>query len=92
MSSMERCVSSLSLVVVMSSMHRNFYTDQKKRYPYFRYVADELPFSCGKYSTFPRNVKTSIVVGLSMGGMEPWIWWNWGSSMLINKIFPFPGR
>ena len=43
MSSIERYVSQLPLVVVMPSVHRSFYTDQVRGFPYFTYVADELP-------------------------------------------------
>jgi S-formylglutathione hydrolase FrmB len=43
MSSIERYVSQLPLVVVMPSVHRSFYTDQERGFPYFTYVADELP-------------------------------------------------
>ncbi len=68
MSSIERYVSQLPLVVVMPSVHRSFYTDQVKGFPYFSYVADELPRLMKEMFDISDRREDTFVAGLSMGG------------------------
>ena len=68
MSSIERYVSQLPLVVVMPSVHRSFYTDQVRGFPYFSYVADELPRLMKDMFNISANREDTFVAGLSMGG------------------------
>lgn len=68
MSSIERYVSNLPLVVVMPSVHRSFYTDQKRGYPYYSYVADELPSVMKAMFNISDRREDTFVAGLSMGG------------------------
>lgn len=68
MSSIERYVSQLPLVVVMPSVHRSFYTDQKRGFPYFTYVADELPRIMKDMFNISSKREDTFVAGLSMGG------------------------
>lgn len=68
MSSIERYVSQLPLVVVMPSVHRSFYTDQVRGFPYFTYVADELPRLMGEFFNISSKREDTFVAGLSMGG------------------------
>ena len=67
-SSLERYVSSLPLVVVMPSVHRSFYTNQTRGYPYFNYVADELPSLMKDMFNISSKREDTFVAGLSMGG------------------------
>ncbi len=68
MSSIERYVSQLPLVVVMPSVHRSFYTDQARGFPYFTYVADELPALMKSMFNISAKREDTFVAGLSMGG------------------------
>lgn len=68
MSSVERYVSQLPLVVVMPSVHRSFYTDQERGFPYFAYVADELPTLMHEMFNISTRKEDTFVAGLSMGG------------------------
>jgi S-formylglutathione hydrolase FrmB len=68
MSSIERYVSQLPLVVVMPSVHRSFYTDQVRGFPYFTYVADELPRLMKEMFNISSKREDTFVAGLSMGG------------------------
>ncbi|HKL60403.1 MAG TPA: alpha/beta hydrolase family protein [Sphaerochaeta sp.] len=68
MSSIERYVSQLPLVVVMPSVHRSFYTDQVRGFPYFSYVADELPRIMKEMFNISDRREDTFVAGLSMGG------------------------
>lgn len=68
MSSLERYVSQLPLVVVMPSVHRSFYTDQVRGFPYFTYVADELPRLMAEMFNISTKREDTFVAGLSMGG------------------------
>ena len=68
MSSIERYVSQLPLVVVMPSVHRSFYTDQAHGFPFFTYVADELPRLMKDMFNISANREDTFVAGLSMGG------------------------
>ncbi|MGB4406586.1 MAG: alpha/beta hydrolase family protein [Sphaerochaeta sp.] len=68
MSSIERYVSQLPLVVVMPSVHRSFYTDQERGFPYFTYVADELPALVKEMFNISSKREDTFVAGLSMGG------------------------
>lgn len=68
MSSIERYVSQLPLVVVMPSVHRSFYTDQERGFPYFTYVADELPALMKEMFNISSRREDTFVAGLSMGG------------------------
>ncbi|MDY0290282.1 MAG: alpha/beta hydrolase family protein [Sphaerochaeta sp.] len=68
MSSIERYVGQLPLVVVMPSVHRSFYTDQKRGFPYFSYVADELPKIMKDMFNISSKREDTFVAGLSMGG------------------------
>jgi len=68
MSSLERYVSQLPLVVVMPSVHRSFYTDQARGFPYFTHVADELPALMKDMFNISVKREDTFVAGLSMGG------------------------
>lgn len=68
MSSIERYVSQLPLVIVMPSVHRSFYTDQARGFPYFTYVADELPALMKEMFNISSKREDTFVAGLSMGG------------------------
>ncbi len=68
MSSIERYVGQLPLVVVMPSVHRSFYTDQVNGYSYFSYVADELPKIIEGMFNISSKREDTFVAGLSMGG------------------------
>jgi len=68
MSSIERYVSQIPLVVVMPSVHRSFYTDQVRGFPYFSYVADELPALMKQMFNISSKREDTFVAGLSMGG------------------------
>ncbi len=68
MSSIERYVSQLPLLVVMPSVHRSFYTDQARGFPYFTYVADELPALMHDMFNISAKREDTFVAGLSMGG------------------------
>lgn len=68
MSSIERYVSQLPLVVVMPSVHRSFYTDQARGFPFFTYVAEELPALMRDMFNISSKREDTFVAGLSMGG------------------------
>lgn len=68
MTSIERYVKELGLVVVMPSVHNSYYNDMVTGLPYYTYISKELP----KWieSVFPVSNKRedTFVCGLSMGG------------------------
>ncbi len=68
MSSIERYVGQLPVVVIMPSVHRSFYTDQARGFPYFTYVADELPALMKSMFNISSKREDTFVAGLSMGG------------------------
>ena len=39
----------MNLAVVMPTVHRGFYTDQKDGYDYFTFVGEELPAICERF-------------------------------------------
>lgn len=67
-SRIERYVQSLDLVVVMPSVGRSFYTDQKKGYPYFTYLTEELPRLLSTLLPISTRRDDTAIAGLSMGG------------------------
>lgn len=67
-SHIERYVQNLDLVVVMLSVGRSFYTDQKKGYPYFTFLTEELPCLLAKLLPISTKAEDTAIAGLSMGG------------------------
>lgn len=67
-SSIERHVEGKNLIVVMPSVQYSFYSDQKYGFPYFAYLAEELPAVVkGLFHASDRREDT-FAAGLSMGG------------------------
>ncbi len=66
--SIERYVSAKRLAVVMMTTHLGAYTNQKHGFPYFDYVAKEVPEVCARYFNLSRAREGKFVAGLSMGG------------------------
>lgn len=66
--SIERYVAPLNLAVVMPSVHRSFYTDMRHGYPYWTFVADELPTKVERFFRVSQRREKTAVAGLSMGG------------------------
>ncbi|NLE15199.1 MAG: esterase family protein [Spirochaetales bacterium] len=67
-SCIERYVQDTNLVVVMPSVGRSFYTDQKKGYPYFTYLTEELPHLLATLFSISTKREDTAIAGLSMGG------------------------
>ncbi len=67
-SAIERYVRNLPLVVVMPSVGRSFYTDQKQGYPYFTFLTEELPRFLSSVFTISTKREDTFIAGLSMGG------------------------
>ena len=66
--SIERYVADMNLAVVMPTVHRGFYTDQKDGYDYFTFVAEELPAICERFFPLSSRREDRFAAGLSMGG------------------------
>lgn len=66
--SIERYVADMNLAVVMPTVHRGFYTDQKDGYDYFTFVAEELPAICERFFPLSGRREDRFAAGLSMGG------------------------
>ncbi len=66
--SIERYVADMNLAVVMPTVHRGFYTDQKDGYDYFTFVAEELPAICERFFPLSDRREDRFAAGLSMGG------------------------
>lgn len=66
--SIERYVAGLPLVVVMPTVHRGFYTDQKQGYDYFTFISEELPAMCESFFNLSTKREDRFAAGLSMGG------------------------
>lgn len=66
--SIERYVADMNLAVVMPTVHRGFYTDQKEGYDYFTFVAEELPAICERFFPLSNRREDRFAAGLSMGG------------------------
>lgn len=66
--SIERYVADMNLAVVMPTVHRGFYTDQKDGYDYFTFVAEELPAICERFFPLSARREDRFAAGLSMGG------------------------
>ncbi len=67
-SHIERYVQNSNLVVVLPSVGRSFYTDQKKGYPYFTYLTEELPRLLAGLLPISTKREDTAIAGLSMGG------------------------
>ena len=66
--SIERYVANLPLVVVMPTVQRGFYTDQKQGYDYFTFISEELPAICEQFFNLSDRREDRFAAGLSMGG------------------------
>ncbi len=66
--SIERYVADMNLAVVMPTVHRGFYTDQKDGYDYFTFVGEELPAICERFFPLSDRREDRFAAGLSMGG------------------------
>lgn len=66
--SIERYAAQYGLAVVMPAVHRSFYTDQKDGYPYFEFIAEEVPALARKFFHLSDRREDNFVAGLSMGG------------------------
>lgn len=66
--SIERYASERGLAVVMPAVHRSYYTDQKDGYPYFQFIAEEVPALARKFFHLSDRREDNFVAGLSMGG------------------------
>lgn len=66
--SIERYAANYGIAVVMPAVHRSFYTDMDRGYPYWTFISQELPTIAR--SLFPLSDKRedNFVAGLSMGG------------------------
>ena len=67
-SNVERYAAAHRLAVVMPSVGRSYYADQKVGYDYFTYVAQELPQVMGAMFPLSQRRDDTFVAGLSMGG------------------------
>ena len=66
--SIERYAEKYGICVVMPNGHRSFYTDMKHGFPYYTYVAKELPeLICSTFNVSDKR-EDNFVAGLSMGG------------------------
>ena len=66
--SIERYVANLPLVVVMPTVQRGFYTNQKQGYDYFTFISEELPAICEQFFNLSDRREDRFAAGLSMGG------------------------
>lgn len=66
--SIERYAAPLGLAVVMPNVHRSFYTDMRRGYPYWTYLAEEVPAVLQDLFHLAPPQERSFVAGLSMGG------------------------
>lgn len=66
--SIERYVAGLPLAVVMPTVQRSFYTDQKEGYDYFTFISEELPAVCEQFFDLSTAREDRFAAGLSMGG------------------------
>ncbi len=67
-SGIEKYCQKYGLMVVMPSAEQSFYTNMKKGYDYYDYIAKELPqFICGIFNVSDRR-EDNFIAGLSMGG------------------------
>ena len=66
--SVERYVADLGLAVVMPAVHRSFYTDMARGYPYWTFVSEELPRLARSFFPLSDRREENFVAGLSMGG------------------------
>lgn len=64
----ERYVRHLDVVVIMPSADRSFYTNMKQGYPYWDYIALELPEICAGLFPISSRREDTFAVGQSMGG------------------------
>ncbi len=66
--SIERYVAPLGLAVVMPAVHRSYYTDTARGYPYWTYVSEEVPSVARSFFPLSSERERNFVAGLSMGG------------------------
>lgn len=66
--SIERYVAEMGLAVVMPAVHRSFYTDMARGYPYWTFISEELPAICRSFFPLSERREETFVAGLSMGG------------------------
>lgn len=66
--SIERYTANLPLAVVMPTVQRGFYTDQKQGYDYFTFISEELPALCEQFFHLSSAREDRFAAGLSMGG------------------------
>ena len=67
-SNIERYAAAHGLAVIMPSVGRSYYADQKVGYDYFTYVAQELPQAMGAMFPLSQRRADTFAAGLSMGG------------------------
>jgi putative tributyrin esterase len=66
--SVERYASERGIAVIMPAAHRGFYTNMVHGYPYFDYIADEIPALCDQWFPLATDRAHRWIAGLSMGG------------------------
>lgn len=66
--SVERYAAGRNLAVVMMTTHLGAYTNQQYGFPYFDYVAKEVPEICAAHFGLSRRREEKFIAGLSMGG------------------------
>ncbi len=66
--SIERYAAEYGLAVIMPNVHRSFYTDMRKGYQYWTFIAEELPSIVDTFFRVSNRREDTFVAGLSMGG------------------------
>ncbi len=66
--SIERYVSSRRLAVIMPTVNRSFYTDEKYGYRYWTFISEELPRIVRHLFKISSRREDTFAAGLSMGG------------------------
>ncbi len=67
--SIVRYAADYNVAVVMPGTHTGFYTDMDRGFPYFTYIAKEVPALCRRlFPQMSHSREDTFVAGLSMGG------------------------
>lgn len=66
--SLNRYAEAAGLAVVMPSVHRSFYSDERHGHRYWEFVSEELPEVVGSFFRVSTRPEDTFVAGLSMGG------------------------
>jgi putative tributyrin esterase len=67
-SSIDRYAEAAGLAVVMPSVHRSFYSDERHGHRYWEFVSEELPEVVRSFFRVSPRPEDTFVAGLSMGG------------------------